>query len=274
MTGKLTWLTSISARSPGQSVCSSCRKPAPDKDAIFLHQRNDVSHGADGNEVEIVTQIDLAVPLARELEQSMADLEDEAHTGEIIELAVPLWVDQGMRGGQFRWQRVVVDNEHVDALLAQPRDLLHRRGAAIDCDKDGRFVLLDAPLDAVLAQAVALLHAQRQEGVHVRAEPPQDAPQERAGGDAIDIVIAEDDHLFPRGDALENPLGRAAQIGQHKGIPERLQPRVEKCADLLRLAITALPQERRDLRVEIQYPRELQRPGLGRGLHPAFAEGA
>ena len=61
---------------------------APHQDAILLHQRHDVGHRADGDEIEIFAQVDLAVPLAREFEQAVADLEDQTHAGEIIERAI------------------------------------------------------------------------------------------------------------------------------------------------------------------------------------------
>ena len=197
----------------------------------------------------------------------MADLEDEPDAGEIIERRgrgeIALRIDQCVRRGQLVRQRVVIDDDCVDSSLPQPRDLRERGGAAIDGDKQPGPVLLHATLDAVLAEAVALLHPEREERFHLRAEAAQDAPEQGAGGDAVDVVVAEDDDALLRGDGLENAVGGAAQVGEQERIAERLQARLEEGADLLGRAVAALPEQRGDLRMEIERPGKDER--LGRG---------
>ncbi len=82
-----------------------------------------------------------------------------------------------------------------------------------DGDKHGGFVLLDAALDAVLTEAIALFDAKREEGLRIGAEAAEDAPEQRGRGDAVDIVVAEDDDFLACGDGLEDALGAALEVG-------------------------------------------------------------
>ena len=194
---------------------------APDKDAVLIHQRNDIGNGSNCHEVEILAEINLATPLPGELEQTVANLEDESDAGEVVEgrIAIALWIDEGKVGvGKFRRQGVVIDNDDVDALGPKPGDLSYCCGAAIDGNQELGFVFLRAAFDAVLAEAVAFLHAKRQESFDVGTELAEHAPEQGAGGDAVDVVIAEDGYLFTGGDGLENSFSGGAEIGEEKGI--------------------------------------------------------
>jgi len=206
----------------------------------------------------------------------VANLEDESDTGKIVEspLAVALRIDEGVRSGKFRRKSMVIDDDDVDTLGAEPGDLLDSGGAAIDGDEERGFVFLDAPFNAVLAEAVAFLHAEREESLDLGTELFQDTPEERAGGDAIHIVIAEDDHFFARGDGAEDALGCDFEIGELERIAEGLQARIKERADLIRGVETALPEERGDLGMEIQSPGQFQRLSHRRRFYPALAEGA
>ncbi len=133
-------------------------------------------------------------------------------------------------------------------------------------------MFLHAPFHAVLAEAVTFLHAQGQKCFNIAAEPAENAPHQRAGGDAIDIVIAENDHLFAGGDGLEHAFRGAPEVGQGEGIAEGLETRFEEGADLLRGAMAALPEERRDLGMKVEVAGQVESLRRRLGVDPAFAE--
>ena len=167
----------------------------------------------------------------------------------------------------------MVDHDDVDPARREPRDRLDRRGAAIDREEQLRRVLLDAAFHAVPRESVAFLHPQRQEGRDVaRAEPAQHAGQQRGRGDAIHVIVAEDDDALLRGDRRLDALRRAPQSGEHERIAERLQARIEERADLLAIAMAAVPEQRRDLVVKRVRPRQFQRLGARRAVDPAAAQ--
>jgi hypothetical protein len=169
---------------------------------------------------------------------------------------------------------VVIDDHDIDAAFAQPRDLLHRRGPAVDRDEYGGPMLLHAALHTVLAEPVTLLHAQRQKRFHHSAQPPQDASQQCRGGDAVHIVVTENHHAFTGRDGPRDALRGLAQIGEQERIAQRLQARIEKRAHLLRVAMASLPQKRRDLAMEIVRAGQLERLSRGSVVQPSLAQGA
>ncbi len=68
VTGNVTWLTSMRARRAGPLRALELAQAAADEHAVFVEERDDVGDGADGDEVEVVAEIDARTPLAGELE--------------------------------------------------------------------------------------------------------------------------------------------------------------------------------------------------------------
>ena len=54
-------------------------------------------------------------------------------------------------------------------------------------------MFFQAIFDTISAKAVAFVHAVRQIKIHLPAKRPQNLDEERGGGHAVHVIIAEDD---------------------------------------------------------------------------------
>ena len=129
----------------------------------------------------------------------MGDFEDEAGGAEVVVVVAELRIHQGeavrlSQGGEL----VMVHDDAVHAVLAQLCHLCQRGGAAVQRDEQVRLSKLLVVLrDAVVAEAVALLHARREEEVGVEPVGLQNEVHQRHRCHAIDIIVAvEHDLLF------------------------------------------------------------------------------
>ena len=111
---------------------------------------------------------------------------------------------------------------------------LDRRDAAVDGHDHGRRVLGEHPPHRLRLQAVAVLEPMRQEGHGVGARAQERRPQLGDRGDAVHVVVAEDDDA-PAGargrarsrsgrllEALHEERDRGAAPGRGRGIAARL----------------------------------------------------
>ena len=91
---------------------------------------------------------------------------------------------------------MVVENDDVDAALFEPGNGLDARGAAIDREEQGGREFVEAILDGFLAKAITFVHAVREIIIRSPTETGQNFQEEGGGGDAVDVVVAEDDERF------------------------------------------------------------------------------
>ena len=145
--------------------------------------------------------------------------------------ATELRVDQGDGGGRGRGDLVVVQDDDVHAALAQPGDGVDGGRAAVhrEQQRDGEF--LQAVLHAVLAEAVAFVHAMRQVVMSRPAEGAEHFEQQRGGGDAVHVVIAEDDEGFVAFAGLEQALDGGGHVRQQERVGQVLEAGLEEVVD-------------------------------------------
>jgi len=137
---------------------------------------------------------------------------------------------------------MMIQDDRVDAPFAQPVDGFNGSRAAIHGEEQRHRKFLQAILHAVAAQAVAFVHAVRQITMHRPAEAAEDFREQGGGGDAVDVVVAEDHERFAAVARLEQPLDGGAHIREQKGIAELFQARLKKAGDERRVAESAIQQ--------------------------------
>ena len=86
--------------------------------------------------------------------------------------------------------------------------------------------------------------------VNGQAEGAEDLEQQRGGGDAVNVVVTEDDERFVAFAGEKEPLDGGGHVGQKKGIGQLFEPRIEKSSNggrVVEAAVQeALSEERRD----------------------------
>jgi len=86
----------------------------------------------------------------------------------------------------------------------------------------------DAAGDALRGEAVALVHAEGEEGAGIGAEEAQDAGEESEGGHAVHIVVAIEDDALAAVDCLEDALDGGAHAREEEGVGEVLEAGIEE----------------------------------------------
>jgi hypothetical protein len=135
---------------------------------------------------------------------------------------------------------MMIEDDDIDAAPAERGDGVDGGGAAIDGQEQSGGELVEALFDPIRAQAVTFLQAMRQVAVRVPAEPGQDFGQEGGGGDAIDVVVAEDDDWFPGVAGAEEAVDRGGHIGQLERVGKIAEAGFEEILDLRRFAQAAV----------------------------------
>ena len=117
---------------------------------------------------------------------------------------------------------MVVEDQHINAALAQPGDLGARGRTAIHGKEQLHRNLLQAVLHAGLAESVALVHAMRQVAMHRPAERGQKFVEQRGGSHAVHIVVAEDDERLACGVRDEETFDGHLHVWEQKRVGEVL----------------------------------------------------
>ena len=181
------------------------RQPRSRQDPVVTYEWNDIRDRAD---VEIVDGLTNAAPAQQRLHQ----LVRHAHRRQLLErigAAGLTRVDHGTCRRQERRRLVMIGDHGVDAELERAVHCLDRGDAAVDRDDQ-----TNAPgmrlLDRLDRQPVAVLGAVRDAVFHARAQLAQRGVEQVGRGDAVDVVVAEDERRFPvaRG-TLDTIDGRA-----------------------------------------------------------------
>jgi hypothetical protein len=165
---------------------------------------------------------------------------------------------------------VVVENDDVDAALFEPGDGLDARGAAIDREEQGGWEFVEAIFDGFLAKAVAFVHAVREIVIGGPTETRQDFQEQGGGGDAVDVVVTEDDERFFAFAGEEKAVDTESHVGQEEGVGKVLKARLEEIIYGVRVRQAAveeaLGEERRKVELMGQLAGEQR---LRRGEGPA-----
>jgi hypothetical protein len=130
---------------------------------------------------------------------------------------------------------VVVEDDDIHATSFEPRDGIDAVGTTIDSEQQGGWVLFQAILDSFLAEAIALVHSVREVVAEFPAEGREHFEQESGGGDAVDIVIAEDDNRFTVFTGPKQAVDCGGHIGKEERIGEVFESWLEKIGDGLGL---------------------------------------
>ena len=256
------------------------------QNAVFAGQRDDVGNGAEGDQVEQGAQVEVGragqAGFASALEEGVGELEGEAGgtefgegREELHELTglhglldgaeaddgSELGVDQ--RGGGWRGggDLVMVQHDDVHAALCERGDGCDGGRAAVHGEQQGGGELRQAILHAVLAEAVAFVHAMRQVVVDLPAERAEHFEQQGGGGDAVHVVIAEDDERFVALAGLEQALDGGGHVRQQERVGQLLEPGLEEGGDGGRFAQAAVQQALGEQRRDFEGARPTARRG-------------
>ena len=156
----------------------------------------------------------------------------------------------------------MVENNRIHAALLEVRNLVSGTGAAVDCHEQPRLMFLETTGDPVFAEAVAFVHAVRQEIAHVGTRRPKNALQQGARGHAVHVIIAIDDDALVMVDGGKDAIDRRTHARQLERVAELAKLRVEETSRFGGIGIPAVDE---DLG---QCGRDTQR--LGQRLHPRW----
>ena len=180
----------------------------------------------------------------------MRHLEGEPCGAEVVVAIAELGIDQRLAdgatiGGQF----MVIHDDHVHAVTCERFHLSERGGAAVEREHEVRFAeLLEHTSDAVLAHAIAFLHAMREEELGIESIRLEREMDDGHRGYAIHIVVAVEHHVFMTIHSLEDALHGRIHLGEIEGIGERGQLGIEEVVHRFLMQVPALSEELCDQR--------------------------
>jgi len=209
-----------------------------DEFAVLAGQRHEVGHGAKGDEVEVLLEVEVAFLLepllAAALDERVGELEGEAHGAEFLEVRVvvaELWVDHGQWLGWRVADLMMVQHEDVDLALVEKLDGLDGGGAAVDGEHDVGLELLKAFLEGHGAQAVAVVEAAGEVRSHGPAQLGQHLSKQRRGADAVHVVVAIDQQPLVVFSRLPEPLDGGVHVWNQERVGQQLEPWIQELAD-------------------------------------------
>ena len=109
--------------------------------------------------------------------------------------------------------KMVIGDDDIDARFAQRADGLERARAAVARDDEAGAGFARGTY-ARLAQVVAVLQTSRDERNGTRAEVAQRSREERRGADAIDVVVAVNEHRLGVADRAHEPFDGDGRVRQ------------------------------------------------------------
>ena len=200
----------------GAAARRQAQEAVVDQDAVLVGERDQIGDGAEGDEVEELADVGLGARvgevagLAQGGAHRAGDVEGEAHRGQAAERearVVAEGVDEGVRGvrgdgipdglgGRRRRHGVVIDDDDVDVALAGDGDGVEVAGAAIAGDDELGAAVQEGG-GHLGREAVALI-AVRHRRLDAGADRAEEAGEQRRGGHAVDVVVAEDADDLPR----------------------------------------------------------------------------
>lgn len=242
----------------GEAAAAERAQAFGDECAIRADERHHVGDGRDRDQAEGVDQE--AAPILGQRgggtapQQAPGQQVGHRRAAEVGEAAVRRAqprVQQRGAGRPHRAGRVVIDDHDLDPALAEPADRIDRGGAVVDRD-DQAGAAASHRLERAFREGVAVLDAVRQEDLGRVAEQPQKPPEQRAAGDAVDVVIAVDQDRAAGGEGALEGGGGGLELGQTLRLGHAGQARTQERAGLLGVARTAVDEHLGGQRLELQ----------------------
>ena len=201
-----------------------------DESAVEPGERHHVGDGAERHIIEKRQKIGLGTlrgPKAAGAQHAVDrhhGHEGQAHRGEMAEagkIVAPVRIDDRHGRRQHLVGLVVIDDDDVDTERARFHERLDAGGAAIDRHQERGAARGERPhrLDV---GAIAFEQPVGNVDQRVDAGLAQEARQQRGGGRAVDVVIAEHGDRLATHDRVGNPRRRLRHGGEHVGIGHRL----------------------------------------------------
>jgi hypothetical protein len=123
---------------------------------------------------------------------------------------------------------VVIEDDDIDAAGGEFTDGFGGGGTAVHGEDKAGGAMLEAVFDGIGAEAIAFVHAIGDEMGDLKAQSFEDFGEDGGGGDAIDVVIAEDDHRFTGGASGEETFHGRLHVGEEEGVGEFAEARGEE----------------------------------------------
>ena len=200
----------------------------------------------------------------------------EADGGEITEagkIVGPVRIHQRIDLGQFVAGLMVIDDDDGHAELSRFRQRLDAGGAAIDRHQQRRALAREHAHGFDIGP-VAFKNAVGNVDQRIEPAMAQMPGQQRRGGRAVDVVIAEDRDLLAARGRVRDALGRGFHLRHGVGIGHQFADgRIEKILDRVDLDIAARDHPRQHLRqlVALHDRQRLRRPPRIEPVAPQFS---
>ena len=211
-----------------------------DEDPVFAEQRHDVGDGAERGVVEDLFQvrgIRAAVVEPAVLDECVRKFESDSGSGEevqVFQFRIDFRIDDRDRVGQLRTGFMVVGDDDVDAAIFCFLDRFAAGDAAVDGDEyPAGTECVKRFFERFRGEAVTVVEAVRDKGVHRSPVVAQHPREERACRDAVGIVVAVNEDRLIFGDCLPQPGGGFFDTGEAVRIAQPRKSRVEEVVDLV-----------------------------------------
>ncbi len=233
----------------------------PDQPAVLPHQRHQVGHGGQRDQLEIV--LDARSP------ERLCDLVSNAGAAE-VRAGVPADArmhDLAVGQAAVRPWGVVVAHHHVEPGLARGGDLVNGSDRAVDGEQQAGAAI-GQPANRPERQPVPVRQPVRQVPPHVGIAGPQRAHHDRGRAHSVDVVIAVHDDPAAASDVPVDQAHRSIDPGERAGLMRLL--RIEKRPGRCGIANAAADEYLREDVTDAELPAQGQGRGqvVGRDLQP------
>ena len=204
-------------------------QPLGDQRAIDARQRHHIADRPQGDQIEPALQIGLGPPRAIPAGPAQGPVDghgqqegdpDGGQLAMALGLVEPVGIDHRDGGGKAGLGHMMVDDDDLEPRGRRGRQRLEGGDAAVDGDDQPHAFGLEGQQRRQV-RAVALLHPVGDIDADRPAGRGEEAGQQRRGGSAIDVVIAEDGDGFARLHRPGEAVGRLVHIEEAGGIGQQ-----------------------------------------------------
>ncbi len=253
----------------------AARQPAQSErrqDPVLGGERHEVRDRSERDEIEQVAHVGhrprpVPVAIAELGPHRRSDVEHQAHrrhprNGNVESL--PERVDQRERGMRHagRRHRVMIDHDHFHAERRGRIDRIEIARTAVAGDDE--LAVARREVRRRRGREAIPSIAPRDRDLDVRTRRTQERRQQRRGGHAVDVVVAEHADALAALDCIRDPLDRARHPGEPRRRPQCRQPRIDEALRVARLGHAA--------RDETSCGRAANAQGLRQSAHEPFIE--
>ncbi len=261
-------LTALSAATPGRVDCCQLAQPVLYEDAVLFDEWDDVGDGAEGDEVERPAQVGQGgrsgFPQVEPDPEGQVEGDPGAAQAAKRKPAVRFDGIEHRVGRQRRARYlVVVADDRVDAEIAGAGDFTVADAAAVDRNHEAGPGCGELA-DGAFVHAVAFAQPVRNVEDRLGAERAQEAHEQCAPADAVDVVVAVDGDAFTAPQGLPDPRRRGAHVPEQQRRPQvTVEAGPEEGVGRLRRGDAARHQEPGDERRDAALAAQ---PGFGLGV--------